>query len=138
MLNVFWGFFFAVAFSHTFIYFAETAGRPPKMICTCPWKVTETSIRFHVKSWLMFFAGATSLVTAFNFTLMIILINAAWYAVALPIGLHMLMAWTWFHEWWRHSKDQRKKLKDKALGRVKETVAGLKVVPEPGHARESL
>lgn len=31
--------------------------------------------------------------------------------------------------WWRHTKNSRKKLKDKALGVVRETTAGLKVVP---------
>lgn len=45
------------------------------------------------------------------------------------VGAHYL----W--RWWRHSKDGRKKLKDRVLGVVRATVAGLKVVPVGGEVR---
>jgi hypothetical protein len=37
--------------------------------------------------------------------------------------------------WWVHTKQNRKKLADRVLGVVRETAAGLKIVPVPGGAR---
>lgn len=37
--------------------------------------------------------------------------------------------------WWQHTKDGRKRLKDRVLGVVRATAAGLKVVPVSGGAR---
>lgn len=47
------------------------------------------------------------------------------------VALWCLLTSVSFLLWWKHSKNKRKKLKDKVLGFVKVTVAGLKVVPVP-------
>lgn len=50
------------------------------------------------------------------------------------------LPWMWwayraFQDWRKHSKNSRKRLIDKVTGRVKVTVAGLKVIPVPVSAR---
>lgn len=93
--------------------------RPTRIHCRCGkgWMAG-----CHYKSWVLLVIAVAVLLSAIfavsQFGRAIAMANSAYY----------------FWRWWQHSKDQRKKLKDKVLGVVRETAAGLKVVPAPNGA----
>jgi hypothetical protein len=50
-------------------------------------------------------------------------------------GVLVFSSVIWLARWWKHDKDKRKRLKDRVLGIVRATAAGLKVVPVPAGAQ---
>lgn len=133
LANFLFGAFSACALINTFFFFVSEAGRPQRLTCKCPWKAQPKSgPSHHPKPVFMLTACICAAVVAFGFFLLWRYDGNA--ALAVPLAAHLLSAYVWFSEWRSHTKDKRKKLKDKVLARVKETVAGLKVVPEPVHS----
>jgi len=99
----------------------EMLGKPRKIQCDCG---TGWQAYRHLRSvWLavigVLYVVSDVLAVAAGKTVPIIAMVGAYYL--------------W--RWWRHSKDGRKKLKDRVLGVVRTTVAGLKVVPVGGETR---
>lgn len=105
---------------------ATYASLSPRLACDCK------ALTFrHEKGWIIFATGASSTMLG---------VLAAWghaapsgYTVAAALNV-LIGAW-WLHDWWRHNRDQRKRLKDRVLGVVRATAAGLKIVPVPAGAQ---
>ncbi|MFC5268439.1 hypothetical protein ACFPJ1_40575 [Kribbella qitaiheensis] len=111
--------FWAVAFTLSIV---EILGLPRRLFCSCR---AELLADRHLKSRWMGTIGACYLVVA--------VINAGrGHAIAGSVTGALAAYYLW--RWWRHTKNGRKKLRDRALGVVRETAAGLKVVPMPAGA----
>lgn len=114
--NVFWTAAFTLSMTETF-------RRPARMMCDCRAGFMAFG---HLKSrWLLVIAVCYLI----DGILGVGSGNRVGGSVIASIGAYYL----W--RWWRHSKNSRKKLKDRVLGVVRETAAGLKVVPVAGGAR---
>lgn len=97
---------------------AEWIGVPRKLQCRCG---TGFMASRHLRAvWLLVIG--------------VLYIASDLFAIAdgkkLPIIVAVGAYYLW--RWWRHSKDSRKKLKDRVLGVVRATTAGLRVVPVGG------
>lgn len=93
---------------------------PTRLHCACPNDFTGGP---HLRSWALYAVGG-------SYALSILAhagVGGGWILLS-------VMSIYYFWRAWKHSKDGRKKLKDKVLGVVRETEAGLKVVPESGAA----
>jgi hypothetical protein len=96
----------------------EMFGRPHYLLCDC--RAGFLAYR-HLKSVWLFVIGALYVGSD--------LIAVVWGGEKAPIVALIGVYYLW--RWWNHSKGGRKKLKNKVLGVVRATVAGLKVVPIP-------
>lgn len=123
--------FWSVVATSFCLAFAEGIRRPPVIMCDCP-----GDARFglrpaaHMRSVGLFVHAVLDLGVAAGAVAMCAeggwrTFDSIWIAV-----LALAAAYQWAR-WWRHSKLGRKRLLEKALGVVRETVAGLRVVPVP-------
>lgn len=113
--DILWGIGFALAVF-------EVAGmlRTTKAHCSCggdPWYGGLT----HLKSWGLYTVAGLYAASVLTYG------GAVWGKAVVAAS-----AVLYFWRAWKHSKNGRKKLKDKVLGVVRETAAGLRVVPVPG------
>lgn len=105
---------------------ANVIERPRRIMCNCNFYQS-----LHLPSWGYFATGAGYIVHA------IITIGTADYLPERIFQIFFLaLGGLYLRTWWKHSKNKRKRLLGRALGVVRVTVAGLKVVPAPagGHA----
>lgn len=99
----------------------EVVERPHRLICQC----NADLLSRHLRARWLFVVGASD---ALSGVLDTSTGNKFIGAIVTAVGAYYL----W--RWWRHTKNDRKKLKDRVLGVVRETAAGLKIVPVPGGA----
>jgi len=100
---------------------SEMIGRPRRIQCDCRtgWQAYQ-----HLRPvWLLVIGVLYVLSDVFGV--------AAGKKVPIIAAVGAYYIW----RWWRHTKNSRKKLKDKVLGVVRQTTAGLKVVPVGGEVR---
>jgi hypothetical protein len=93
---------------------AEMVRRPRRLICDCP------SARWHLKPRWLFLIGACYIAS-----------DVAKVAIGSPYPFTAAVGGIYLWRWWRHGRNG-KRLKDKILGVVRATAAGLKVVPVGG------
>ena len=95
---------------------------PKSIMCTCR---SGYQAYGHLRSRWLFVIGACYLATG-------VIAMGIGKRFAGPVLAAIGAYYLW--RWWRHSKNSRKRLKDRALGVVRETAAGLKVVPASASA----
>lgn len=97
-----------------------------RLNCGCPLRHWSLPPRSHPReAWL--------LLTAITQTAAMVIYVMAWHEPIDAFFIFIMVACAsldWI-AWWVHSKNSRKKLKDKILGVVTVTAAGLKVRPTP-------
>lgn len=99
---------------HLSLNIIQIVRQPQQLLCDCG---MFKYLNSHPKTWLLFVKAVCSFV--------VLLSSHSVYTRVTWLFLAVYDAYLW----WKHSKKKRNKLKDKVLGIVKETVAGLKVVP---------
>lgn len=106
---------------------ANVIERPRWMMCNCNFYYRSP----HLPSWGYFAAGAGYVVHA-----IITICTGDDLAERVFQIFFLALGGLYLRTWWKHSKNKRKRLLGRALGVVRVTVAGLKVVPAPagGHA----
>lgn len=98
----------------------EFLHRPARVMCACG--TMQRLANPHLKAALL-------LLVAFSYISSGLLFTVAEHSI--PELLIALLGVLYGLRWWWHTKQGRKKLKDKALGVIRQTVVGLKVVPVP-------
>jgi hypothetical protein len=104
---------------------ANIIERPRAMMCDCGFLRS-----LHLPSWGYFTVGAGYIAHA------IIEIGTAEDLPSRALGIvFVVIGALYLIDWWKHSKNKRKRLLERALGVVRATAAGLKVVPVPAGAQ---
>lgn len=100
-------------------------GHPPWALCKC-----DAFPGRHHKSALILLMALCAISTGF----LLLAITTFGPSSVIPATITILLgAWhLWL--WWKHTKRNRRKLLDKALGVVRATAAGLKIHPVPAGA----
>lgn len=115
----------------------EVFGRVPRRFaCTCRMFPRYPVHWDNLGLFLEFLCGVLATAAIF----MVAVVSDAW-GRAFPLIFTLGWAFVSYmagKQWWKHSKNGRKKLKKKLRDRVKVTAAGLKVVPAPARVAASL
>lgn len=112
---------------NTVLVFFEILRSPPKMFCDC-----GATHRWFLPG--VHFLGRLIMVRAVMVT--VAAVSSIFDDYSMFSRVFLLSIWgglsaMYWYAWWIHEKNSRKKLKDKVLGRVKVTLAGLRIVPIP-------
>jgi hypothetical protein len=100
----------------------EVVQRPRHVLCDCP---VLTVSYLHLRSGMLFVKAAMTSGVSVLWTMEHV-------GVSVPaLAMGGLAAWEWWR-WWRHSRDGRRRLKDRVLGVVREMGGRLVVEPVPG------
>lgn len=91
-----------------------------RLLCDCR---TGWMAYRHLKSVWLFVIGASYVVS-----------DAVAVAGGKKVPIIALVGVYYLWRWWVHSKNSRKRMKDRVIGVVREAAAGLKVVPVPDGA----
>jgi integral membrane sensor domain MASE1 len=96
--------------------------RYPGLTCDC-----KVFAHRHETSWVMLTTGASMALVS----LLILWGHDASPGEVGAAAINGVLAAWWLRDWWKHTRNTRKRLKDRVLGVVRATAAGLKIVPEP-------